>query len=67
MDEEDKKEKSKAEEIAEVMVANMIANMKNPNFLEEKERKLQDASHKVIIELQKRENEEEISKEQENS
>ena len=67
MDEEDKKEKSKAEEIAEVMVANMIANMKNPNFLEEKERRLQDASHKVIIELQKRENEEEISKEQENS
>ena len=67
MDEEDKKEKSKAEEIAEVMVANMIANMKNPNFLEEKERRLQDASHKVIIELQKRENEEEISKKQENS
>ena len=67
MDEENKKKKSKAEEIAEAMVANMIANMKNPNFLEEKERRLQDASHKVIIELQKRENEEEISKEQENS
>ena len=54
MDKEEKKEKSKAEEVAEIMVANMIANMENPNFLEERERILQEATHKAIVELRKR-------------
>ena len=66
MDKEDKKEKSKAEEIAEIIVANMIANMKNPNFLEEKERSFQEARNEVIAELQKRESENEESEDNEN-
>jgi hypothetical protein len=67
MDKEEKKEKSKAEEIAEIMVANMIANMKNPNFIEEKERRLQEAAKKANAELLKRETEIEASKEKQNS
>jgi len=41
----------------------MIANIKNPNILEEKEPILQEAANKAIDELQKRENEKEGSKE----
>lgn len=39
---------AKAEEIAKIMVANMQANMNDPNFLLEKERKLQKAADKVL-------------------
>ena len=53
MSDKDEKEKSKdqsAKEIAEIMVQNMIANMKNPDFLIEKERRLQEAAAKVLAE-----------------
>ena len=67
MDEENKKKKSKAEEIAEIMGANMIANMKDPKFLEEKERILQEVADKVIAERRKRESENEIYDEDDKS
>ncbi len=67
MAKEEKKEKSKAEEIAEIMIANMIANMKNPNFIEEREQILQEAAKKANAELRNSEDETEVSKENENS
>lgn len=38
----------RAEEIAKIMVENMKANMENPNFLIEKERRQQEAADKVL-------------------
>ena len=41
-----KKNKS-AEDVAKIMVENMKKNMENPNFLEEKEKMMQEAAEKV--------------------
>ena len=57
MNDKDDKGESKdqsAKEIAEIMVQNMIANMNDPNFLDEKERRLQEAAAKVIEERKKK-------------
>lgn len=59
--------KSRAEQIAKIMVANMRPNMKNPNFLEERVGILQKTAKKAIVELRKRENENNVSKEKVNS
>lgn len=59
-------EKSKdhsAREIAEIMVQNMIANMNNPNYIEEKELRMQEAAKKVLDERRKREEAEENEEE----
>ena len=48
---EEKKKKipiSDAERVAKIMVDNMIANMADPNFEEERERRLQDARDRVL-------------------
>ncbi|MBY9005670.1 MAG: hypothetical protein KGD63_02840 [Candidatus Lokiarchaeota archaeon] len=51
---ENKEEKKKkipindAERVAKIMVDNMIANMADPNFEEERERRLQDARDRVL-------------------
>jgi len=37
-----------ANEVAQAMVENMIANMNNPDFLDEKERRLQEARDDVL-------------------
>jgi hypothetical protein len=50
-----KNKNKRAEEIAKIMVENMKANMKNPNFLIEKEERLQKAAHKVIKRRKERE------------
>jgi hypothetical protein len=52
---ESSKKNDKAEEIAKIMVENMKANMANPNFLLEKERRLQEAANKVIKKGKERE------------
>ena len=57
MNDKDDKGESKdqsAKEIAEIMVQNMIANMKDPNFLIEKERRLQKAASEVIATRKKK-------------
>jgi len=45
----------KAEEIAKIMVENMKANMNNPNFWIEKERRQQKAADKVLKKRKERE------------
>ena len=50
-----KKEEHSAEEVAKAMVENMIANMKNPNFLNEKEERIQKAAKEVIKKRKERE------------
>ena len=44
----------KAEEIAKIMVENMKANMENPDFWIEKERRQQEAADKVLKRRKKR-------------
>ncbi|MFO7797768.1 MAG: hypothetical protein ACQERB_04510 [Promethearchaeati archaeon] len=59
--EKDKDTKNdKAKKVAEVMVANMKANMEDPDFLLKKERRMQEAANKV---LKKRKEREETNKE----
>jgi len=59
--EKDKDTKNeKAKRVAEAMVANMKANMEDPDFLLKKERRMQEAAHKVI---KKRKEREETNKE----
>lgn len=50
-----KKKEQTAEEIAEIMAENMRANMQNPNFLKEKEERLQKVAHEVIKKRKERE------------
>lgn len=57
--EEDKKKLQTAKEVAEIMAANMAANMKDPDFLDRKERIRQEAANKVIKERKLREKEKE--------
>jgi hypothetical protein len=45
-----KKKEQSAEEIAQIMVENMKANMANPNFWAEKEERLRKARNKVLKE-----------------
>jgi len=58
IDEEDKTKSKKkdqtAEEIAQIMVENMKANMANPNFWAEKEEALRKARDKVLKEKKER-------------
>ena len=58
IDEEDKTKSKKkdqtAEEIAQIMVENMKANMANPNFWVEKEEALRKARDKVLKEKKER-------------
>ena len=58
----DKKEKknSKTKEVAEAMVANMAANMADPNFLDDHER-MQDEAAREVLEKRKLREEEEKS------
>ncbi|TFH29277.1 MAG: hypothetical protein E4G98_04115 [Promethearchaeota archaeon] len=61
-----KKEKnSLAKKVAEAMVANMQANMQDPNFLDDQERYLQQAAEMVLAKRKERNElkEEEIKKE----
>ena len=51
----DKKKEQTVEEIAEIMAENMKANMRNPNFLKEKEERLQKAANEVIKKRKERE------------
>ncbi|MHA1673010.1 MAG: hypothetical protein ACTSYI_05230 [Promethearchaeota archaeon] len=45
-----KKDKNaSAKEVAEAMVANMQANMRDPNFLEERERLLDQVTKEVLV------------------
>lgn len=53
--EKTEKEEHSAEEVAKAMIENMIANMKNPNFLDEKEERLQKAANEVIKKRKERE------------
>jgi hypothetical protein len=50
-----KKKKSKADEVAEAMAANMAANMKDPNFLRDRELMKDDVRRKIIEERKDRE------------
>ncbi len=63
IDEKDKTKKKKkeqtAEEIAQIMVENMKANMANPNFWAEKEESLRKARDKVLKERKERHKNEE--------
>jgi hypothetical protein len=54
-EETEKKEGQSAKEIAEIMVENMKANMENPDFLNEKELRLDEARNEVIKERIERE------------
>jgi hypothetical protein len=54
-EETEKKEGQSAKEIAEIMVENMKANMENPDFLHEKELRLDEARNEVIKERIERE------------
>ena len=51
-----KKKEQTVEEIADIMAENMKANMRNPNFLKEKEERLQKAANEVIKKRKEREN-----------
>lgn len=53
------KKNNKAKEVAEAMVANMAANMADPNFLDDHERMQDEAARKVIEKRKLREKEEE--------
>ena len=56
-EEEKSSSKSKnqmAEDVAKVMVENMKKNMEDPNFLDDKERRLQKARDKVLKKRGKR-------------
>jgi len=52
---EEKKKLQTAKEIAEIVAANMEANMKDPDFLDKKERILQETANEVINEPKLRE------------
>jgi hypothetical protein len=58
METHDEKEKSKdaeAKKVAEIMLANMKANMEDPDFLLKKERRLQKATEKALERMKERE------------
>jgi hypothetical protein len=50
-----KKKEQSAEEIAKIMAENMKANMENPNFLAEKEERIQKAANEAIKKRKERE------------
>ncbi|MBD3213955.1 MAG: hypothetical protein GF311_15200 [Candidatus Lokiarchaeota archaeon] len=57
MDEKEEKEKSDfkdltAKKVAEIMVANMKANMEDPDFLLKKERRLQKVTKKALEKME---------------
>ncbi len=54
----EKKEQT-AEEVAQIMIENMKANMTNPNFWTEKEERLRKARNKVLKEKKERQKTEE--------
>lgn len=47
-DRKSQKKEQTANEVAEIMVENMKANMENPNFWAEKEERMQKARNKVL-------------------
>ena len=53
------KKEHTAEEVAKIMVENMIANMKYPNFLDEREERLQKAADEVLKKRKERHRNEE--------
>ena len=53
-----KKKGQSAEEVAKAMVENMKANMENPNFLDEREKLLQDAADEVLKKRKERQRKE---------
>jgi len=57
MKEEKKSKNEEAKKVAEVMVANMKANMEDPDFLLKKERRQQEAADKIIRMREEREKE----------
>ena len=54
-----KKKEHTAEEVAKAMVENMRANMKNPNFWDEREERLQKAADEVLKKRKERHRNEE--------
>ncbi|TFF86298.1 MAG: hypothetical protein EU517_00605 [Promethearchaeota archaeon] len=59
-EEKKKKEKDRnAEEVAKIMIENMKANMADPDFLLERERRRQEALKKVLKERKEKEESEE--------
>lgn len=54
-----------AKEIAEIMAANMTANMQNPNFFNEQELLKDEVRHKIIKQRKEREEREKGKKEEE--
>ncbi|MFX1396271.1 MAG: hypothetical protein ACFFAS_04420 [Promethearchaeota archaeon] len=50
-----------AKDIAKIMVENMKANMKDPDFFNKKERRMQEARYKVLKERKNREEKQQSS------